>query len=60
LEERFVGYDYLNDTFISDVRDRKWAFMIVDPFDKSYNPAKLIHANTLYADMVKEAMEKTL
>ena len=34
--------------------------MIVDPFDKSYNPGKLVHAGTPYAYSIKKGMERTL
>jgi hypothetical protein len=51
--EDLYGLGYLKDTFVADVRDRKWAFMIVDPFDRSYNPGKLIQANTPYAERTR-------
>jgi hypothetical protein len=51
--EDLYGLGYLKDTFVADVRDRKWAFMIVDPFDRSYNPGKLIQANTPNAERTR-------
>ena len=58
--EDLYGPGYLSDTFVADVRQCKWAFMIVDPFDRSYNPGKLIQANTPLAERTREIMEATL
>ena len=58
--EDLYGPGYLTDTFVADVRHSKWAFMIVDPFDRSYNPGKLIQAGTPLAERTREIMESTL
>ena len=39
---------------------RKWAFVIVDPFDRTYNPARLVLSLTHQEEFVYEAMLSTL
>jgi len=60
LEHSYHSYAFLRETFIEDVRSKKWAFLLVDPFDRTYNPAKLIQSHTTLEDRVYSAMCGTL
>jgi hypothetical protein len=42
------------------VATRKWAYVIVDPFDKTYNPARLVLSLSHQEEFVHEAMLATL
>lgn len=60
LQQIFGKVVFLKDTFIKDVRERKWAYLVVDPFDKTYNPAKLVLSHSYQEEFVFEAMASTL
>lgn len=60
LKKEFGKINFLKDTFIKDVSNRKWSFMLVDPFDKTYNPAKLVPSHSSLEDRVFRAMEESL
>lgn len=38
----------------------QWAFMIVDPFDPTYNPGRAIQKGSIHEQKIQEAFSKTL
>lgn len=60
LQHSFGSISFLQKTFITDVKTYKWAYVIVDPFDRTYNPARLILSHSQQEGFVYEAMLSTL
>lgn len=60
LTRSYGDIDFLAKTFVNDVATRKWAYVIVDPFDRTYNPARLVVSLTHQEEFVYEAMLSTL
>jgi hypothetical protein len=40
LKEYFKQEPFFKNGFLQDIIDGKWTLIVVDPFDRTYNPAK--------------------
>jgi hypothetical protein len=60
LEQQYKDCAFIRQTFVEDVRSKKWSYFLVDPFDRTYNPAKLIQSHSNLEDRVYSAMSGTL
>jgi hypothetical protein len=60
LHTRYRSIPFILDGFLRDVAERKWSFLLVDPFDRTYNPAKLVVAGSPLEDQIFGALCDTL
>ncbi len=58
LEETFTGNDYILTTVVEDVMN--WAFTVVDPFDRTYNPARSVKRDTPLENQYFNSMTATM
>ena len=40
IKSLYKDYPFILTGFLEEVKSKKWTFLIEDPFDKTYNPAK--------------------
>ncbi len=59
LEELYKDEPFILDGYVEDVKAKKWTFMLDDPFDKTYNPAKAILSHEKYEYLYYDAMLET-
>jgi hypothetical protein len=60
LNARLEKFPHLLDTYYYDCYKTKYTFLIEDPFDYTYNPAKQVHRNTYIEEDYLDGMEQTL
>lgn len=58
IEKLYHSDPSLMNSLIDDIDN--WTFMIVDPFDRTYNPAKIIKRDSFIERSLFGAMEATL
>jgi hypothetical protein len=60
LQHRFSKDPFILKGFVEDVRAHKWTFLIADPFDRTYNPAKQVISYERLESQYFAAMQETL
>jgi hypothetical protein len=60
LQHRFSKDPFILKGFVEDVRANKWTFLIADPFDRTYNPAKQVISYERLESQYFAAMQETL
>ena len=60
LQHRFSKDRFILNGFVEDVRAHKWTFLIADPFDRTYNPAKQVVSFERLESQYFAAMQETL
>lgn len=60
LSERFAGCPFILDGYLQDCFFNKFTYLIQDPFDPSYNPARQIRQDSFLEGEYIDAMEQTL